>query len=58
MDKAESTHQELLRNLGECRKDPDMDRYFRLSDRRDHQKTAESSGKSLHNFTDLERLTI
>jgi transposase len=35
-----------------------LDRRFRLSDRGDHQKTAESSGKSLHNVTGLERLPI
>jgi len=58
VDQAEPAHQELLRNLGERREDPDLDCRFRLSDCSDNQKTAESTGKSLHNITGAERLPI
>ncbi len=58
VDQAEPAHQELLRNFGERSKDSDLDRRFRLSDRGDHQETAQSPRKSLHNFTGAERLTI
>jgi len=58
VDQAESTHQKLLRYLGERCEGLNPDRRFWLFDRGNHQKAAESTGKSLHNFTGVERFLI
>ena len=58
MDQTTPTHQELFRHFGERGEDSNLDCYFRLSDCGDHQKTVESPGKSLHNFTGFEYLPI
>jgi hypothetical protein len=44
--------------FGDRREDQNLDRHFCLSDRGNHQKTAESTSKSLYNFTGIERLPI
>jgi hypothetical protein len=58
VDQTAPAHQEFFRYFGERRKDPDLDRHLCLPGRGDHQKTAEYTGKSLHNFTGFERFPL
>jgi Domain of unknown function (DUF4372)/Transposase DDE domain len=48
MDQAAPADQAVLRDLGECGEDADMDRRFGLRAGRDHQEAARSGGVALH----------
>jgi hypothetical protein len=55
MDQTALADQNILWNIGECGKNTDMDRYYRLCARGDSQEAPEPRLESLHNFTDFER---
>ena len=55
MDQTAPSDQGILRNDGECGKDPGMDRYFRLCPRGHREKALEAGPEPLHNSTDSER---
>ncbi len=52
MDQATFAYQSLLRNLRECRQNPDLDCYLHLRPRRYSQETSQTGAESLHNSTD------
>ena len=53
MDQTASSHQAILRDIGECREDADLDRCVSLRPDRHHQKTTQSRCFSLHFVTDF-----
>jgi len=55
MDQATSKNQSLLRHLGECHKNTDLDCNFYLCSGSYCQEGVEIGSKSLHYFTDFER---
>ncbi len=58
MDQTKSPNKDLLRHIGECRQDSDMDCCVGLCACGHHEKTAKYSGQSLHNFTGAQRLCL
>jgi protoporphyrinogen oxidase len=51
-DQTEPPHQELLRNIGECSKDANLDCRFGIRANSDRQKKTESGTAALHFSTD------
>ena len=58
VDQAKPQNQDVLWNFGKRRQDSNLDCSIRLCHRRNHEKAAQSQGKSLHNPTGLERICI
>ncbi len=56
MDQTASEDQELLWHLRKCSNDTSLDSSFSLCSRGNHEKAPQPPGKSLHNFTDFERI--
>ena len=58
MDQATSEDKEILWDLRKCCEDSSLDSRFSLCSRRDNEKAAQPPGKSLHNFTNFERVSF
>ena len=54
MDQTTFEDKVFLRDVGKCGKDPNLDSDFSICPGGDSEKAAETTAKSLHNFTDFE----
>ena len=54
MNQAEPADQDVLRHLGECREEPELERPVHVCARADHQKAVEAGGVDSWNPTNFE----